>query len=95
MSNIMFYEVGTLNTPKWFLEETSKGKILINQDEEGNFISLTINSPSGKKIAYPGNFIAKLNSGIVILTEEQAIRYGVKKNANKQNHKEVKEQAEK
>lgn len=91
MSNVMFYEVGNLNTPNWFLEETSKGKIMINQDEEGNFLCLTINSPIGKIYAYPGEYIAKVNSGIVKLTEEQAIKYGVKKNANKQNRKEVKE----
>ena len=94
MSKVLFYEVGTLDTPKWFLEETSKGKILINQDDEGNFLNLTINSPVRKMTAYPGDFIAKLNSGIVVLTEEQAIKYGVKKNANKQNRKEVKNKTE-
>lgn len=89
MSDVKFYEVGKLNTPNWFLEETSKGTIMINQDDDGNFLSLTINSPSGRFYAFPGEFITKTVSGIVKLTEEQAIKYGVKRNANKQNRKEI------
>ena len=65
--------------PIWFEELCLKGKAKINRDEDGNILSATLFSPSGSKIAKIGDTIVYSNSGLAVIPNDKAKKYGVQK----------------
>ena len=74
------FVLGTDKVPDWFIGESSSGRAKINYDEEtGKIVNATIFSPTGTIVAKPGDVIIKTRTGVGIVNNDKAKKYGVTK----------------
>ena len=77
MGNIESYVVTGNNFPEWLMNGTKNGIVRVVKDDDGNFVHIAIESPSGRKIAKKDDVIIKTKSGYSVVTGEQAKKYRV------------------
>lgn len=77
MNNVEKYIVTGNNFPEWLMNGTKNGTVRIVKDDDGNFIHIAIESPSGRKFAKKDDVILKTRSGYSVVTGEQAKKYRV------------------
>ncbi|MBO7695431.1 MAG: hypothetical protein J6T10_22630 [Methanobrevibacter sp.] len=83
---------GKDKTPIWFNDVCKTGKAKINYGEENEIISATLYSPSGSKVVNIGDSIVYTNSGLSVIPQEKAKKYGIqrgKSNVEKNKEEEV------
>lgn len=93
MTNVERYVVTGFNYPEWFKNGSGKGLLRVINDDEGNFLHILVETPTGRKIAKKGDVVVKTKSGYSVLTKEQAEKFKVTF-APKKKEKEVEKKAE-
>ena len=76
MANIEKYVVtGGTNFPDWFKEGSVKGLVSVITDDDGEFVHILVNTPTGRKFAKKGDVVVKTRSGFSVVTGEQAQKF--------------------
>lgn len=71
------FVLGKDKMPVWFNDETARGRAKVNLDEDRNIVSVTIYTPTRTLTALPGDVIMKLKSGMSVIPNDKAVKYGV------------------
>lgn len=69
--------------PEWFENQCLLGRAKVNYDDDGEIVNVVVNSPVKRIIAYPGDSIMLLKSGLSVVPEEKAKKYGLQKEIDK------------
>lgn len=77
--------LGKSVTPSWFNDICLTGKAKINKDDEGNIIFATLHTPTGMRTAKVGDTIMYTNSGLAVIPQDKARKYGVQHNVKEKN----------
>lgn len=70
---------GKEKAPAWFNDVCAIGRAKINYDEENVIISATLHTPTGIQTAKVGDSIVYTNSGLAVIPEDKAKKYGVQR----------------
>lgn len=71
------FVLGKDKMPVWFNDETARGRAKVNMDDDRNVVSVTIYTPTRTLTALPGDVIMKLKSGMSVIPNDKAVKYGV------------------
>lgn len=73
MKNVENYVFGQARVPPWAGDALSD----IQYDAEGKLSRAIISTPHGKRTAKQGDVLIRVNGAIVLLTKQDAKKYGV------------------
>lgn len=77
------YVVGKEKAPLWLNEEAAAGRVRANY-EDGEMVNMLVYTTTGSIVAKVGDIVVLLKSGLSVIPASEAKKYGVQKEAHKE-----------